>query len=64
MIGADLDLARQRIDNELKEVNLSICEGVADWAAYRNLLGVQRGLRVALGILDDVDREFGEDEDD
>jgi hypothetical protein len=60
----ELALARHKVDEEIKEVNRAICEGVPDWVAYRNLLGVQRGLRLALGILDDVDRHFGDEDDD
>ena len=59
------DVLNQRINERVQDVSGSLCDGVAkDYADYRGMCGVIKGLRTAQYELNDLLRKIKDDDDE
>ena len=59
------DLLNQKIGERIQDLNRTLCDGVAkDYADYRGMCGVIKGLRTAQFELTDLVRKIKESDDE
>lgn len=59
------DLLNQKISERIQDLNRTLCDGVAkDYAEYKGMCGVIRGLQTAQFELNDLVRKIKESDDE